>query len=304
MVQDPFHLAIVTGRFAPQLSDGGQQVATALSERGIDSDPVMWNDPTVDWRRFDGVLVRSCWEYPEDRGRFQTMLDEIEDAGVPICNPLSVLRWNLHKSYLPALDREGVQIPATTVIKQGTDTSLEEVIRTSGWDDVVVKPAIGAMSSDVWRTSATEVAESEQRFTDHVTDHDVLVQEFVPEISAGERSIVFFGGEYSHAWNSLPAEDDVTEFDGIDAEYDPPSEIRRQAGAVLQSACEIIGLEKDRLPYARIDYVHRDDDLLLMELELIEPYLGFERGDDTIERFCEEVVSYFEERTSRESSGG
>lgn len=295
MSEPPSTLAIVTGRFAPTLSGGGKRVAATLADRGISCEPVLWNDPSVDWNRYAAVLLRSCWDYPEDRNRFRAMLDELERAGVPVCNPLPVLRWNLHKSYLTALDDAGVRIPPTTVLEQGTDTSLETVLRTHRWEDAIVKPAIGAMSSQVWRTAVTEAAEDERQFDDLVSHHDVVVQEFVPEITDGERSIVFFGGEYSHAWNSLPTDDDLTVFDGVDADYEPSSDIRAHAAAVVQAACDILEIHaSSHLPYARVDYVHRESELLLMELELIEPYLGFERGEDTIDRFCDAVELYFE----------
>ncbi|MFQ3293610.1 MAG: glutathione synthase/RimK-type ligase-like ATP-grasp enzyme [Natrialbaceae archaeon] len=295
MSEPPSTLAIVTGRFAPNLSDGGKKVAATLADRGISSEPVMWTDQSVEWNSYDAVLLRSCWDYPEDRGRFRAMLGEIERAGIPVCNPLSVIRWNLHKSYLTALADAGVQIPPTVVLEPGTDTSLENVLRTHGWEEAVVKPAIGAMSSQVWRTAVTEVGEYESQFDDLVGHHDVVVQEFVPEITDGERSIVFFGGEYSHAWNSLPTDDDITEFDGNDADYEPSSAIRAQAATAVQAACDILEIQAgSHLPYARVDYVHRESELLLMELELIEPYLGFERGEDTIDRFCDAIVSFFQ----------
>ena len=104
---------------------------------------------------------------------------------------------------------------------------------------------------------------------------------------------MFFGGEYSHAWNNLPTEDDVTAFDGHDATYEPPAEIRNQAADVLQAARDSPNLKRYHLPYARVDYVARDGDLLLMELELIEPYLAFDRGEDTVERFTDALISYF-----------
>lgn len=288
-----FQLAVVTGRHAPELSEDGKRVAAALAEDGIESTPVMWDDTSVDWQEYDGVLVRSCWEYPENRSRFRALLGELEAAEVPVCNPLRVLRWNLHKQYLTALADAGVRIPPTTVVEQGADTSLEAVVRTQGWQDVVIKPAIGAMSSQVRRTTASELADSERAFAELVADHDVLVQKFVPEIAAGERSIVFFGGGFSHAWNSLTTPDDITSFDGVDAEYDPPSEIRTQAKTALETACDIVGIDPSSLPYARVDYVHCESELLLMELELIEPYLGLDRGEHAVEQFREALVSYF-----------
>lgn len=294
MSESAQQLAIVTGKIAPDLSDGGKQLASALADHGIDSDPVMWNDPSVDWTAYDAVLIRSCWDYPDDRDRFQTMLRELEEAPVQVCNPLRVIQWNLHKSYMTTLDEAGITVPDTTVIDQGDDVSLTALFETHNRDELVVKPAIGAMSSKVWRTSVADLSEAEPKFAEQVADHDVLVQEFVPEIETGERSMVFFGGEYSHAWNSLTTDDDIASFDGHDADYEPTATIRDQGADVIRAACDVLGMEPDELPYARVDYVPRGSELVLMELELIEPYLGFERGRGTIERFTETLVSYFD----------
>lgn len=330
----PDELAIVTGRHAPRLSENGRALADALADRGVETAPVMWDDPSVRWGRYDGVLIRSCWEYPEDRARFRTLLDELSGTDVPVCNPLRALRWNLHKSYLLDLADEGVRIPPTAALDRGTDTSLAAVLRERGWTDAVVKPAVGAMSADVRRVSMEEAvrtaepAETGERaepaepgetaettetsktttsaesagsdrttpwFADLLADHDVIVQAFVPEIVDGERSIVYFGGSYSHAWNSLPAES-VTEFDDIDAGYEPSTAIREQADDVIRAAREILGVEPSEVPYARIDYVERGSELVLMELELIEPYLGLDRGAGAIGRFCDAVLAYFGDR--------
>lgn len=294
MSAHPQQLAIVTGKIAPDLSDGGKQLATELAEHGIDSEPVMWNDSSVDWTAFDAVLLRSCWDYPDDRDRFQAMLRELEAAPVQVCNPLRVIQWNLHKSYMTDLADAGITIPDTTVVDQGADVSLEALFETQNRKELVVKPAIGAMSSQVWKTATSDLPESESKFAEQVSDHDVLVQEFIPEIETGERSMVFFSGEYSHAWNSLTAADDITSFERSDAEYEPTAPIRKQGADVIRAACDSFGMEPEKLPYARVDYVPRGDELVLMELELIEPYLGFERGENTVERFAQTLVSYFE----------
>lgn len=291
---EPSTLAVVTGELAPDLSDDGQRLAAALETRGIHAEPVMWTDTSVDWADFDGVLLRSCWEYPEDVGRFRSMLDEIDRAGVPVCNPLEVVRWNLHKSYLRNLADEGVTIPPTAVVEQGSGVDLEALLAERDWSEAVVKPAVGARSAEVWRTRRDE-ARGADRFASQVAGGDVLVQEFLPEISTGERSIVFFEGVASHAWNSRPT-GDPTAFGEteIDAGYGPDPDIREQARGVLEAAGRVLELDADALPYARVDYVPREGDLVLMELELVEPFLGLERGEGAVERFCDAVVSVFE----------
>lgn len=291
MVGPETRLGIVTGRHAPELSDDGQRLAEILADQGIDSEPVIWTDPPSSWVDYDAVLFRSCWDYPSDVPRFRGLLDELADAPVAVHNPLDVIRWNLDKRYLLDLQEAGVRVPATATVRRGSEKTLEAVLRERDWEVAVVKPAVGAMSRRVWRTSAVRASDHEDRFASLLADQDVLVQAFVPQIADGERSAVFFGGEFSHAWNSLPEPDDVTSFDGIDAGYTPADSVRDQAAAALASARDVLGVEPNALPYGRVDYVERDGEIVLLELELIEPFLGLSRGTDAVDRFCEALVA-------------
>jgi glutathione synthase/RimK-type ligase-like ATP-grasp enzyme len=283
-------LAVVTGEAAPELTDDGRAIAAALSDRGFETTPVVWTDESVDWTNYDVAVLRSCWNYPTDPDRFRGVLDAMATADVAVVNPPRVVRWNLHKSYLFDLQAGGVQIPATELVERGSEASLTGVLRERGLDEAVVKPAIGTASTDVWRTGLADAPADEGRFARLVADGDVLVQAFVPEIVDGERSIVCFGGAYSHAWNSPTEPDDVTAFGDADASYDPDDRIVEEAVDALETACDVAEVAPDELPYARVDYVERDGSLLLMELELIEPYLGLDRGGNTVERFCDAIT--------------
>ncbi len=294
MTDDGPRLGIVTGEHAPDLSDDAQHLVAELRARGVAAEPVRWDDPTVAWDAYDGALFRSCWEYPTDGERFERLLDELDRAGCRVCNPLPAIRWNAHKSYLVDLAAAGVRLPPTTVVAGGADDSLAAVLDRHGWDEAVVKPGVGSFSRDVRRVSRDDVDAAADHFRDLLASGDVVVQRFVPEITAGERSIVLFDGAVSHAWNSLPTDDDVTEFDGIDADYDPPAAIREAAPDVLRAARGCIAGRPESIPYARVDYVHRDGRLLLMELELIEPYLGLTRGEGAPARFADALVDYYD----------
>jgi len=286
---DP-RLGVVTGEAAPELTDDGRAIAAALADRGFETTPVVWTDESVDWTSFDVAVLRSCWDYPTDTDRFRGVLDAMAAADVAVVNPPRVVRWNLHKSYLFDLQAGGVPVPATELIERGSEASLASVLRERGLAEAVVKPAIGTASTDVWRTGLADAPADEDRFADLLADGDVLVQAFVPEIVDGERSIVCFGGAYSHAWNSPTEPDDVTAFGDADASYDPADRIVEEAVGALETACDATGIDPDELPYARVDYVERDGSLLLMELELIEPYLGLERGAHTVERFRDAIT--------------
>jgi hypothetical protein len=289
-------LGVVTGDRAPTLSEDGKRVAEGLEARGYRVDPVHWADESVEWAEYDAALFRSCWDYDTDPERFFELIRELERAALAVYNPLPVVRWNVHKSYLADLQTAGVDLPTTTVVERGSDRSLEAVLDAHGIDEAVVKPAVGTSSKGVWRTVTADAPAVADRFGAMVAEGDVVVQEFAPEIEGGERSMVFLGGEYSHAWNSLTADGDVTAFEGIDADYEPGPGIRAAARDTLRTAGEVLGLDVEGLPYARVDYVHRAGELLVMELELVEPYLGLDRGEGAVDRFCEALVAAFRGR--------
>ena len=51
------------------------------------------------------------WNWSQCIGRFQKWLDSLE--GLPIENPLSVLKWNLNKRYLGELAERGIPVIPT-----------------------------------------------------------------------------------------------------------------------------------------------------------------------------------------------
>src|SRR5690242_410608 len=162
-------IALATWRGLPALAADDRLLRDALVRRGVDARAVVWDDPGVDWRAFDAIVVRSTWDYHKRIDEFRAWLDRME--GLPLWNPPAVLRWNTHKSYLFELQARGIEIVPTLLVPGGSS--------------FIVKPAVSATA---FRTER------------HATDADVLVQSFVPEIvTDGELSFVFLGQEFSHA---------------------------------------------------------------------------------------------------------
>ena len=103
----------------------------------------------------------------------------------------------------------------------------------------------------------------------------MLIQPYVRGIeTAGEASLVMFGGQLSHAVAKLPTRGEfrIHEHRGGTYERIGPSTAQVE---VAHAACGVAGeLTGSVLVYARADLVGGDDGLpLLMELELIEPSL-------------------------------
>ena len=294
-------LGIITGESAPQLTDDGQAVRQTLQRQGIVVDPLLWTDRSVDWTTYDAVLFRSCWEYHTDPDQFETLVAELSTADVAVYNPTAAIEWNMHKSYLLELAAAGIPTPSTVVVEADTKASLEAIMEQQGWEKAVIKPAIGASSTGVWQSSRDEAITNSDRFQSALVTRDLMVQEYLPEISAGERSVVFVRGEYSHAWNDIPEAEDFSAFDETDLGYEPTVSIREQARRVVETACEQIGWQPNQLPYARVDYVEREESILLLELELIEPYLGLVRTEEGVDRFASAVTDLLAERPTPSS---
>jgi hypothetical protein len=94
------------------------------------------------------------------------------------------------------------------------------------------------------------------------------VQEYLDEIRQGEWSFVFLVGEFSHAVLKEPPESDFR-IQNVTAKItamDPSAQKVNDAKAMLTGT-------QGLLLYARVDAVEREGRLVLMELEINEPYL-------------------------------
>lgn len=304
-------MAIVTGEDAPDLTDDGRRLRVALGDRGVSAEGTVWDDPGVDWERYDLALIRSCWKYYTDPGGFEEWLSRLERAGVTVRNPPDVVRWNRHKSYLPELAAAGVETVPTEVVPRGADRTLAAVLDDRGWDEAVVKPAVGTSSAGVWRTSRETARADQDRFESPfpaarqvgdsatpseggtLSERDRIVQPFVPEVAAGELSLVFLGGEYSHAWRSVRADDalGVDAAEGLSRAYEPAASTVGTATGVLDAAGDVGGFDPGRLTHARVDGVVRDGEFLSLELELVEPFLDLSRGDGAVGALADAAVA-------------
>lgn len=297
-------IGIVTGTAAPSLTDDGVALRGALEQRGYEADPVVWSDD-VDWSGFDVLLVRSCWEYHEDADRFLSWLDTVERRCDVVINDPEIVRWNIHKSYLRDLADAGVAVAPTAYVDAGSDVDLADVADRHGWSDVVVKPAVGTSSVGVWRTAAPGSPDARRRFRDARRTGDLLVQQFLPQIDEGEFSFVFFAGEFSHATRSVPADGEFRAhhiYGGTAGPYDPDGSLVSQARTALSAAADVCSVDPTAFVYARVDGVATADTFRLLELELIEPYLGLTRSEGVVDRFADAITDVITDAIACETS--
>jgi hypothetical protein len=270
-------IALATAAEFPDLDDDGPALLTALASLDVTAEPVVWTDASVDYTRYDLVVVRSTWDYHEHLDEFLAWADRVA-ATTDLANGASVLRWNTHKTYLRELGAAGLSVVETTWLDPGDSFTLP------GHGEYVVKPAVSAGSKNTNRYVAGD-HDHDERATDHVSSllaagRTVMVQPYLDAIdTAGETALLFFGGEFSHAVRKGPLLEPVMEF--VRTAYKPEAmQARPATEAELAVADQVLdamaatsaGAARRDLVYARVDLVPgADGSPVLLELELAEP---------------------------------
>lgn len=254
-------------------------LAAALHERGVQATVLVWSDVSKWPTDADLAVVRTTWDYTFRRDEF---LQVLEAATVPVANPMAMLRWNSHKGYLVDLAAAGVPVIPTVLIRRGDPAELPDIDAAR----IIVKPTIAAGARGVGLFDAGTPAATEH-LADLLTRVDVLVQPFEPSVHDGERSLLFFGGHYSHAIRKVPAVGDFrvhTRYGGHQLAHEPTT----AELAVAQAALDCVAAD---LLYARVDLVGTAAAPLVMELELIEPEVFLPMADGSADRFAEAVLA-------------
>ena len=256
----------------------------------------VWDDPSVAWNELDAVVVRSCWDYHLRYDDFFRWIDRVTRCGVPIWNPPATLRWNSRKTYLHDLSIGGVRtVPTLWLLpdnpRAGT-ASLATILTDTGWERAVVKPIVSASAHETWRVTIDDAhanaSAHDARLRALIARSGVMVQPFIPEIeSEGEWSLQFFGGVFSHAVLKRCAPGDFRvqrEFGGTHDAVTPPPNVIAQAGGALRAApCDSL--------YARVDGVVLGGDLVVTELELLEPSLFLDAHPEAPSRFARAIAN-------------
>lgn len=227
-----------------------------------------WRAPLDELAGFDLAVLGTAWDYTERPAEFLARLEALEAAGVQVCNPSQVVRWNAHKGYLKALAEAGAASIPTLWHDDPHAADVLAAFDHFGTDRVVVKRRVGAGA--VGQCSFTRDAPPP---ADWRMGQAAMIQPFLPAIQQeGELSMIFIDGGFSHALVKTAAAGDYriqSLYGGRETPVTPAAEDIATASRVLAM------LPFDAAPlYARIDMVRGlDGQLALIEAELIEPYL-------------------------------
>ena len=265
-------IAVATCAYHPGfIANDDQPLLDALGDLGADASQQRWDDADLDWAAFDGVVVRTTWDYQERLEAFLAWIDRV-DRSTTLLNPAEVMRRNVRKTYLRSLEAADVPIVPTAWVED--EASIRAAIGAiDGTQQVVLKPCIGAGASGLGRFDAADVPGIAEHVAAVRNLGPVLLQPFLASIlDRGELSVVLLDGEVSHAVRKTPAEGEIRvqiEFGGTYTVVEPTpaeAEIARRAVGALSSGEDVA--------YARVDLVEPTPERpAVIEAELIEPEL-------------------------------
>ena len=259
---------------------GGEDLLReALADRRVEATWVAWDDPDVDWAAFDAVVLRATWDYPGRVDEFQAWVRQVAIEAA-LVNPANLVLGNLHKSYLADMGADAVP---TVVVPVGMTVDLGQL----RWRHLVVKPAVAVGGHGAVR-HATQADLDALTLADEGAV-DAVVQPYLAGVEGvGETSVVCIGGEPSHAVRKLPAAGEfrIHEHHGGTVEPIP------LAAADVAAARRALARLPARPPYARVHLLRDGDRPLVVELELVEPYLYLEHAPGAAGRLADALLAH------------
>ena len=288
-----WQVAFATGSSSPTVTEDDALAAKACLRQGIVCGGAAWDDPAVDWSRFDAVVLRSTWNYYMKLAEFLQWYRVCSDKCL-VFNPVDLVFWNSDKRYLLRLAEAGFDVPRTVIVSNRDATKLSELLRTHRWRAAVIKPSVSANAFETALVTWDSIDAAEAQLERMLLNGDVLLQEFMEEIRGdGEMSLMFFNGIFSHAVLKSPTANEfrVQEHAGGSVLAANPS------AAVISSASSILRHVSAAAPlYARVDGIVTNDRFVLMELELIEPDLFFRHSRPSADTFARELAGRLQNR--------
>ena len=225
-----------------------------------------WNDKSIAWESFDAAVIRSAWDYVPVRDEFLQFAKNVETK-TKLFNSYDVMRWNTDKKYLSNLENKGVPIIPTKFA-----SNIDEAMPAVSWafgiaEAIAIKPTVGAGARLAGKaTTEAEAIEFVKRILE--AKRTAIIQPYISSVDdEGEKAIIVINGEISHVAKKVPA---LTK--GGHGDAAGQLEITNEIRDIVKNISNAIS-EWDNLLFARVDVVRMGEKLVLMELELTEPWL-------------------------------
>ena len=267
-------IALVTyndqGKYTSTVENEDLKLLNFLRGKGLDINLEIWTNQQVNWKDYDLLLLKSPWDYFDYFEKFLLWLDVIEELGIPILNPVDIVRWNADKHYLKDISDAGLPVTPSLFIEKSTVPRLHDYFVHFATDKLIIKPTVSGGSKNTFKFTEKDVERLGPQIEDLLKNESFIIQPFLNEIQdEGELSFLFFNGKFSHCLLKKAKAGDFRVQHTLGGSIHPQNPSEKLIAATSKYVEEFA---KSCL-YARVDGVIIDGEFYLMELELIEPFL-------------------------------
>ena len=257
-------------------------IAAAGAARNITFETVYWDEPDLADKGFDLAIIRTCWDYTSRADEFARTLEAHEHKGLRVLNRSEVVRWNARKTYLNQLGAAAIE---TIWVDRPTAHNVAQAFDALDATEIVIKPQIGGGSIATVRLKRNAWSEADLMSG---PQGPAMIQPYLRSIETeGERSLVWFGGSFSHAIRKAPHPGEwLANIPAKTSFFEDPA-----PAAAIDVAEAARAVAPPDLLYARIDLVLGDDGKWrVIEIEAIEPYLYLAFAREGAVRFVDAIA--------------
>jgi len=258
-----------------------------LKSKGLNITKEIWNDEQANWESYDLAILKSPWDYFNLIEDFYNWLAKIESKKVKLLNPIDIVKWNADKHYLHDIEKAGLKVTPSIFLTKGDKINLHAYFSTSQTEKFIVKPAVSGGSKNTFKVTAANADEINEKLSSLIEIEDFIVQPFLTEIEEnGEWSFIFFGGKFSHALLKKAKAGDFR----VQATFGGSVHPQNPSTEILEIAQKYVDQFAKGCLYARVDGAIVNNEFMLMELELIEPFLFLDVEEKALENYYEALM--------------
>jgi glutathione synthase/RimK-type ligase-like ATP-grasp enzyme len=250
-----------------------------LQQLGANSEIIVWDDDSVNWDKYDAVVLRSVWDYYIKYDLFIKWLEILNSKGIPLINDTKIVRWNIQKDkQFSTLTDMGLPI-IPYAISNSSDFNPEYFMDKWHTDALVIKPTVSASGYNTFIIGGNGIKNSigKSEIANIFQNSQFIIQPFIKNITQGEYAVVFIDGQYSHTSIRFPGRFEEKK----SAQYIEKDQVPESVMKIANMCAGNIQRHFKCAPvYARYDIV----DGYVMEIELAEPDLMTRTIQDETER--------------------
>ena len=268
------------------------KLISPMNKNGWECEFIPWDQSNINWNNFDLAIIRSTWDYQGRIKEFLEVLENINSSNCILENSLELVKWNIDKSYLKELSKKGIQIVPSLFYDNYSKKILNDSFSFFSTTKLIIKPAISANADDTFIIDKKNSEKTSIILKNLFANRKFIIQPFIENILLeGEYSLIFFENTHSHTLIKKPKSGDFRvqeEHGGTLAPIEKPEiKMINEAKRVLKSLpCKSL--------YSRIDFVKRENNFLLMEVELIEPSLYFNLNPNAAKKLSSLINQKFQ----------